>query len=105
MLEITKHKVNGLNEKIAIHAVGEPGPGGAYSDYKITIGGLETNIHFQEGIDFFNGLSNEALLAVVEHRLNCFQEGPFACMENMVAAIKVREALELLHKRTLDRVA
>jgi len=60
-----------------------------------------------------NGISNEALLAIVEHRLQCFQSSEFACRENAVALTKLQEAIALiklqeammwLQKRTLDRM-
>jgi hypothetical protein len=51
-----------------------------------------------------NGISNEALLAIVEDRLLGFQAGPYSCRENAVALTKVQEAMMWLQKRTLDRV-
>lgn len=50
-----------------------------------------------------NGLTESALLSIVEDRLACFQAGEFACMENQQALLKIQEALMWLHKRTLDR--
>jgi hypothetical protein len=52
-----------------------------------------------------NGISIEALLAIVEDRLLGFQSGQFSCRENSIALTKVQEALLWLAKRTRDRVA
>lgn len=52
-----------------------------------------------------NGISNEALLAIVEDRLLGFQSGEYACRENAVALTKIQEAMMWLQKRTRDRAA
>ena len=52
-----------------------------------------------------NGLTNEALLAIVIDRLAGAQEGPFKCRENALAITKIEEASLWLAKRTLDRMA
>ena len=110
MREITSHKVNGLNEVLRITAWDEPGPGGAHHKYLVepTIGkGSGIYIDFQKGplgeTEFPNGLSNEALLAIVEDRLKCFQAGPYACRENALALTKLQEAMMWLHRRTSER--
>ncbi len=69
---------------------------------------FSTPIHFQNGPvkeAGVNGLSNEALLAVVEDRLKGFQNGPLSCRENALALTKLQECLMWLHRRTQDRVA
>lgn len=111
MRELTSHKVNGLNEAITIRVLDEPGPGNACHRYEIdVVGNVDAicDIQFQNGPVIesgFNGISNEALLAVVEDRLAGFQSGPFACRENAVALTKVQEAMMWLLKRTRDRLA
>lgn len=108
---ITSHKVNGLNDEIEVRAMDAPGHGNACHDYIIAPNGIDAKgvrIYFQKGpIGEFgpNGVSNEALLAVVEHRLLGFQSGPFACRENAVALTKLQECMMWLHKRTRDRIA
>lgn len=114
MRTLNDHKVNGLNEAIEITVLDEPGQGGACHEYKIDLvggapqsGGHETFIHFQNGPikEFgFNGISQEALLAVIVDRLRSFQSGPFACRDNAVALTKCEEALMWLQKRTHDRM-
>jgi len=50
-----------------------------------------------------NGCHQEDLLAIVLHRLQCFQEGDFSCRENAIAITKIEEAMMWLNKRTDDR--
>ncbi len=110
--EIYSHKVNGLNEALRVVADDEPGQGNACHVYRIGFttedeGSLLCEIKFQNGpVKEFgvNGLSNEALLAIVEHRLLGFQSGQFACRENAVALTKLQEAMMWLQKRTMDRM-
>jgi len=119
MRELTSHKVNGLNEAIQILVLDEPGQGNACHEYQI--GGIVTqdtdigsdtfwgcNIRFQNGPvkeTGPNGLSNEALLAVVEDRLLGFQSGQYACRENAIALTHIQDAMMWLQKRTRDRMA
>lgn len=66
------------------------------------------DINFQNGPiaeSGVNGISNEALLAIVEDRLIGFQSGEYACRENAIALTKLQEAMMWLQKRTRDRVA
>lgn len=116
--ELTSHKVNGLNEAITIEVLDEPGQGNACHLYKIhgprSIDRDQNTfpdpccIAFQNGPiqeTGVNGISNEALLAVVEDRLAGFQSGPYACRENAIALTKLQEAMMWLQKRTRDRMA
>lgn len=112
MRELTSHKVNGLNESLVIGVVDGPGHGNACHEYRIEYAqnGQACNvceIHFQDGPIVetgINGISNEALLAVVEDRLLGFQSGQYACRENAVALTKLQEAMMWLQKRTRDRM-
>jgi hypothetical protein len=110
--ELTSHKVNGLNEALRIEVVDEPGQDNACHVYDIvpTIGNAKgVRIEFQNGplqeTVYPNGLSNEALLAIVEDRILGFQSGQFACRENAIALTKIQEAMMWLQKRTRDRMA
>jgi len=111
MRELTSHKVNGLNEVLRIAVLDEPGQGNACHRYRIeptTGNAIGVLIEFQNGPlqeNPPNGLSNEALLAIVEDRLLGFQSGQFACRENAVALTKLQEAMMWLQKRTRDRMA
>ena len=107
--ELTSHKVNGLNEAIQIVVMDEPGQGNACHHYRLRpAGAAECHVVFQNGPiqeAGVNGISQEALLAVVEDRLIGFQSGPYACRENAVALTKLQEAIMWLQKRTRDRMA
>ena len=52
-----------------------------------------------------NGITQEALLAVVIDRLRSFQAGPFACAENGKALNHCEDALYHLQRRTRSRIA
>jgi hypothetical protein len=111
--EILTHKVNGLNDALTIVALDEPGPGGANHQYEISYvypGGckITTSITFQNGPlkeAGVNGISNEALLAIVADRLQSFQAGPFAATANGAALNFINAALGTLQERTIERVA
>lgn len=136
MRNITDHKVNGLNERLEIVASDSPGPGGANHEYIIAgfrnsepaerwpngvrTAFAEIHVQFQNGpigeADF-NGITNEALLAVAIDRMRGFQfqrkedggfdeskRGQYACKENACALTHMEEALMWLQKRTLDRM-
>lgn len=124
MRTINDHKVNPANDVLNIEVQDEPGSGGANHLYHITGFNSSTNpsdpwtarhgspaehstILFQNGpINEVgvNGLTHEALLAIVADRLRSFQSGPFASRENALALTKIEEAMLWLHKRTLDRM-
>lgn len=126
--KITDHKLNGLNDALDISAMDAPGPGGANHIYDIDIiggasssGGFQTTLRFQNGPigeAGFNGISNEALVAVVIDRMRGFQygckeeggfdesvRGKYACRENALALTDLESALMWLQKRTRDRLA
>lgn len=125
MREITGHKVNGCNDALQVHALDEPGKGGACHAYQITGFDTTTNpscpfvklfgkpatdarVLFQNGpIPELgtNGTTHEVLLAILIDRLEGFQSGPFACQENATALSALKVAQSVLHKRTCDRVA
>ena len=113
--KLTSHKVNGLNEAIQITVMDEPGDGGASHEYQVLLNSLrhgETGralcrISFQNGPiqeAGFNGLSQEALIAICIDRMEGFQSGQFRCRENALALTKLQEAQMWLQKRTMDRM-
>lgn len=118
MRKLTDHKLNGLNEDLHIYVCDDPGPGGASHVYSICVGnnpGTDAGganeycrIQFQKGPineAGVNGISQEALLAVVIDRLRGFQSGEFKCRENAVALTQIEDGLMWLQKRTRDRMA
>lgn len=98
---------------ITVEATDEPGNGGAHHKYVIydanEPSAMEPHrISFQNGgiaEHGINGITNEILLEIVKHRLNCFQAGPFACDANAVAVSQVKAALITLYERTAERRA
>ena len=93
---------------VEINVIDEKGDGGAYHQYLVRSGKKDAQlIRFQKGPvneAGLNGLTQEALLAIVEHRLECFQQGDFASDYNAEALGFVRYALSALHRRTQDRM-
>jgi hypothetical protein len=65
-------------------------------------------IDFQKGgvteAGSVNGVTHEALLAIIVDRLEHFQKGPFPSGANDMALDHCREALRQLQKRTRDRI-
>ena len=116
MRTLTDHKINGLNESLSITLLDEPGQGGANHQYQISwkdptdstgISKRALLIPFQDGPlgeTGPNGVSGEALLAIVADRLRSFQAGPFSCRENAVALTYLETAMMWLQKRTRDRM-
>jgi hypothetical protein len=51
-----------------------------------------------------NGVTHEALLAIIIDRLRSFQAGPFSCRENAIALTHCEEALMWLQRRTVARI-
>jgi hypothetical protein len=74
----------------------------------------EYRLRFQRGVvgeNGLNGITVEALLAIVIDRLEFYQRSPFPCQENAAALTHVRaaqthlaEGLGWLHERTEDRI-
>lgn len=110
----THENIPGLNQKLTITAIDPPGPGGASHQYSIRWQNErdQTEPHcfigFQKGPIQevgVNGITNEALLAIVIDRLDGFQSGDFACDENADALYHLKTALAVLRKRTVERLA
>ena len=114
MRKVTDHIVeNDSANQLDISVLDSPGAGGANHAYEISWkGNSEDNkavclIHFQEGpIKEYgvNGITQEALLAVIIDRLRSFQSGPFSCRDNAVALTHCEEALMWLQRRTRERI-
>lgn len=103
MSAVTEHKSDvesDVNNKLVIIAV-DPAAGGdsGYTAYLVGNSVLKFQTKDRPG------LTNEALLAIVEHRLAGFQDGPCNCPENDAALYGVRSALKALKDRTARRAA
>ena len=125
MRELTDHRVNPANDKLKIEVLDEPGAGGANHLYRISGFNTGSNpsdpfkalygepaahstIIFQNGPIAeagVNGVTQEALLAIVADRLRSFQAGPYACGENQLALEAVTHAQTFLKLRTIARMA
>ena len=97
---------------MSVYAQGEPeDKSGAYSLYELAMGQsseVMAYIKFQKGTvpeNGVNGITNESLLEIVAHRLECFQNGEFRCPENAKALNKIQESLLWLHERTSNRIS
>lgn len=118
MRKLTDHVVenDSANHQLTIEVRDEPGAGGAHHNYVIS--GFKDSygyfdcedsagIVFQNGPikeNGVNGLTHEALLAIVIDRLRSFQAGPYSCRDNAVALTHIEEALMWLQRRTRERI-
>jgi hypothetical protein len=123
MRKITDHIVerDSANHQLVIEVVDSPGAGGANHRYMIS--GLDgtsnpsldpkparyeaAEVLFQNGSikeAGVNGLTHEALLAIIIDRLQSFQKGPFACSENQQALAGCQNALAAMKSRTKARI-
>lgn len=112
MREITSHKIDDIkgyeDRQPALLALGHPTIAGAEQDYQIIYAEPDGTDHITE-INFVSleeqGVTNEALLAIVIDRLEGFQSGEFPCQENQLAMNACRYALSHLKQRTRGRIA
>lgn len=116
--ELDDHKVNPANDTLTVAAIDEPGAGGASHLYQINGFNTASNpsavevedavlVLFQNGPineSGVNGVTHEALLAIVADRLRSFQKGPFACKANACALTHIEEAQHWLQQRTIERM-
>ena len=104
---ITSHFVDG-QPNVNVYAEKKLCPGNIPHNYRITAEDKHTcQIHFQEGPvkDVgINGITHEALLAVLRDRLLHFQAGSYACTENDVALHHISSAIAALNCRTEKRI-
>lgn len=121
---VMDYQVPGAETSLTVTVSDEPGLGGANHAYLISGLDLTTNpsadfgadcassnsllVAFQNGtipMVGVNGVTPEALLAIVAHRLQGFQNGQFACAANQTALDCVKSAIHALQERTRDRLA
>lgn len=105
---LSDHEINDFNKThILVHSV-EPG-----HEYNIIVENgpneltksFVTKLTFQHGpvADGANGITDEALLAIVLDRLRGFQGTAFRCRENSLVITKLEEALHWLQHRAQER--
>lgn len=118
--ELGGHRVNPANDRLRIVVDDERGPGGANHRYVISGFDASSNPSHRdpEGRDHkvvlfqngpigevgVNGVTQEALIAILMDRLEGFQRGPFACSDNENALHCLRMAKAWLHRRTEARM-
>lgn len=122
--ELTSHRVNECNEAIKVLALDPAGPGGASHIYAIEIPVADDKQGFRDKTDGVwkdacilrfqngaikevgtNGVTHEAVLAVLEDRLVGFQSGPYANNLNAAALYHIQAAQRCLKMRTNARVS
>ena len=101
------------DDHIGVYVMDEKGAGGAHHLYHVyrhdqTIGMHEPIqiVKHQEGPiheSGVNGTTNEVHLAIVGHRLECFQAGPFPSDYNKAALTHTTHAAASLKAHTEDR--
>jgi hypothetical protein len=121
MRKLTDHIVSGDQAvQLQVEATDEPGEGGAHHRYEITGFDATSNASAGPGASFLrsvvlfqngprkyagaNGITHEALLAIMIDRLRAYNAGPFKCPENAVALMRLNSALWWLKKRTELRI-
>lgn len=121
MRTLDEHKINPANDRLRIVVTDAPGAGGANHRYVINGFSAASNASAFDGEDDrdacfilfqngpiaevgLNGVTQEALLAVVADRLRSFQAGDYACKENACALTHIEEALHWLQQRTIKRM-
>lgn len=123
MRQLTEHCVNVANDRLKITVMDEPGAGGACHLYQIDGFNTATNpscpfverygqpsdhasVLFQNGPigDVgVNGVTHEALLAIIADRLRSFQAGAYANKYNAEALTHIEAAQAALLARTVER--
>jgi peptidyl-prolyl cis-trans isomerase B (cyclophilin B) len=119
--EIGTHEVVGAASTVKIFVGDDRGPDG--SNHRYDLVGFQTGGNASESLGFdnpslsilfqngpvpangANGITIESLYALICHRLEAFQDGPYACAENQAALEHTQKALEALKTRTANRVA
>ena len=126
MRQLDDHVVPGdsANHQLQVSVLDEPGQGGACHLYEIrgfstgsNVGDVwverygkpsdHTTMLFQNGPIKevgVNGVTHEALLAILIDRMRSFQAGPYSCRENAIALTHLEDALSWLQKRTVARI-
>jgi len=122
MRQITAHQLDPTirdYNAMPIIALDDKGIAGAHHTYVIATSAYPqadgminfTNelafIEFQNGNiqeSGINGIHNEHLLAIVQDRLECFQQGEFKSDFNAGALEHVKLAMAALHARTTERI-
>ena len=109
MRELNSHVVTESDKSVRVVVLDEANEvTKAHHEYNILLNGsVSAEIRFQKGPvheNELNGITGEALLAIVKDRLECFQQSQYSCRENAIALTKIDEALLWLESRTRSRM-
>lgn len=105
------HKGSTLNNSIKIDCDERDGNGGSHV-YRLRVNAQGEHFTSEQEIEFqngplqeagLNGISDEALLAIVIDRLEGFQTAQYRSRYNALAITKLEEAMHWLNARTTDR--
>lgn len=130
---LNSHIVNPANDRLCITVLDEPGPGGANHLYMIsgfdtstnpakliaddiTGGNMDLPVAHMDAVPLIfqngaigdvgvNGITHEALLAILIDRLESYQTGPYKSNYNADALYHLQAAMHVLHRQTRDRMA
>jgi len=118
---LADHIVNPANDKLVVRVIDEPGSGGVNHAYLIE--GFDNTMNASDPDDQdadtclvlfqngpinevgINGVTHEALLAILCDRMRGFQAGPYASADNAEALAHMEAAQTALQRRTLARMA
>jgi hypothetical protein len=109
MRELTNYIINPANGRLSIAVLDEPGHSGVCHEYMIEAGEFAKMLHikFQNGPineHGINGVTHEALIAILCDRLAGFQNGPYANDDNAIAMGHLMAAQAALQRRTKARM-
>jgi hypothetical protein len=117
MRELEDHKVTTLNrECVVVRAIDKRDEDGAHHTYQIDVRDPQKKVEsvyrcmlrFQQGglQDVgANGLTDQALLAIVIDRMRGFQSGPYSCDDNNLIIAHLQQAMEVFEQRAIERAA
>lgn len=118
---LTEHKISTLNiNNIEVYPIDERDSDGAHHWYCIDVLKLSeqekceglfevpytVNLKFQKGglqEAGPNGITDQALIAIVLDRMRGFQNGPYSSRDNAIAITKLEEALDRMARRYRER--
>ncbi len=116
---LTDHQNNAFNRKcVAVYTDDERASDAAHHKYKIVVNSWTEDgesgsypvevcdLKFQNGglkEVGANGITDQALIAVVLDRMRSFNDGQFRCRENSMIITKLEEAMLWMEKRSNDR--
>jgi hypothetical protein len=110
--QLTDHQINEFNSNFVTITRQDEREFGAHHRYGVYLGDPQSTappvmvVNFQKGPvkeHGVNGISDEALIAIVLDRLRGFQNTPHSCRENSLAITKLEEALHWLMHRSIAR--